>query len=218
MGMIQKILWWILYYAVTWFCLLIAWGVIGEAEVLPKTLINLLILAVFLVPGWYANRKVKQKALKKEMEQRAGNSISTPQPIQPPVSPAPPPVPQSAPTPTQKPVSVPEPQPATLPVSQTASIPAKNIAAKPNEGPSPISNPTPDTLPNFNSATVDELTKLSGVNRILAMKIISVRDKDGVYSSFDDLFARVQLTPQAQDEIRRHFSIAQTSEGRFIDF
>ncbi len=217
MGMIQKILWWVFWYAIIWFAIACFIAGIGGYDI-PDPIKAILMFALFIFPGWYATRKVKQKALKKEMEQRARPPISTPQPIQQPVSPAPPPVPQSAPTPTQKPVSVPEPQPATPYVSQTASIPAKNIAATPNEGPSPISHLTPGTLPDFNSATVDELTKLSGVNRILAMKIISVRDKDGVYGSFEDLFARVQLTPQAQDEIRRHFSIVQTSEGRFIDF
>ena len=217
MGMIQKVLWWVFWYAIIWFAIACFIGGIGEYDI-PMPIKAILFFALFIFPGWYATRKVKQKALKKEMEQRARTPISTPQPIQQPVSPAPPSVPQSAPTPTQKPVSVPEPQPTTPYVSQTASIPAKNIAATPNEGPSPISNLTPGTLPDFNSATVDELTKLSGVNRILAMKIISVRDKDGVYGSFEDLFARVQLTPQAQDEIRRHFSIVQTSEGRFIDF
>ena len=78
--------------------------------------------------------------------------------------------------------------------------------------------PSQENLPNLNSASVDDLTKLSVVNRILAMKIISVRDKDGTYSSFEDLFTRVQLTPQAQEELRRHFSIVQANGGRFIDF
>ena len=62
------------------------------------------------------------------------------------------------------------------------------------------------------------MTKLSGINRILAMKIISTRDKDGAYGSFDDLFSRIQLTPQAKEELLSHFSITQVSEGRFIDF
>ena len=202
MGMIQKILWWILYYAVTWFCLVIVWGIIEDTGVFPKAFTGFLILAVFLVPGWYANRKVKQKALKKEMEQRATNLNSTQQPVQPPFSPAPPPMPQSTPT----------------PIPQPASITVKNTGTAPNESPLPIQPPPQNTLPNFNNATLDELTKLSGVNRILAMKIISVRDKDGAYSSFEDLFSRVKLTPQAQEEIRHHFSITLTSDGRFIDF
>ena len=206
MGMIQKVLWWILYYAVTWFCLVIVWGIIEDTGVFPKAFTGFLIIAVFLVPGWYANRKVKQKALKKEMEQRATNLNSTQQPVQPPFSPAPPPMPQSTPT----------------PIPQPASIAVKNTGIAPNEShppiQPPIQPPPQNTLPNFNNATLEELTKLSGVNRILAMKIISVRDKDGAYSSFEDLFSRVKLTPQAQEEIRHHYSITLTSDGRFIDF
>jgi DNA uptake protein ComE-like DNA-binding protein len=202
MGMIQKVLWWILYYAVTWFCLVIVWGIIEDTGVFPKAFTGFLIIAVFLVPGWYANRKVKQKALKKEMEQRATNLNSTQQPVQPPFSPAPPPMPQSTPT----------------PIPQPASIAVKNTGIAPNEPHPPIQPPPQNTLPNFNNATLEELTKLSGVNRILAMKIISVRDKDGAYSSFEDLFSRVKLTPQAQEEIRHHYSITLTSDGRFIDF
>lgn len=218
MGMIQKVLWWILYYAVTWFCLVIVWGIIEDTGVFPKAFTGFLILAVFLVPGWYANRKVKQKALKKEMEQRATNLNSTQQPVQPPFSPAPPPMPQSTPTPITQSAQVPIQQTANTPVPPSASITVKNTGTALNESPPPIQPPPQNTLPNFNNATLDELTKLSGVNRILAMKIISVRDKDGAYSSFEDLFSRVKLTPQAQEEIRHHFSITLISDGRFIDF
>lgn len=209
MGMIQKILWWILYYAVTWFCLVIVWGIIEDTGIFPKAFMGFLILAVFLVPGWYANRKVKQKALKKEMEQRAGN-FAFQQPVQSPPSTAPNPMSQitnNVPHQTQD---------RTIPQSsvmqEKVAIPAPNAVTISSTAPSQ------ENLPNLNSASVDDLTKLSVVNRILAMKIISVRDKDGTYSSFEDLFTRVQLTPQAQEELRRHFSIVQANGGRFIDF
>lgn len=217
MGMIQKVLWWVFWYAIIWFAFLCLIGGLSDI-VTAKPLQALLLFAMFIVPGWYATRKVKQKALKKEMGQRATNLNSTQQPAQPPFSPAPPPAPQYAPTPMSQPVQVPMQQTANTPVPPSASIPVKNTITPPNESPPPIQPPPQNTLPNFNNATLDELTKLSGVNRILAMKIISVRDKDGAYSSFEDLFSRVKLTPQAQEEIRHHFSITLTSDGRFIDF
>ena len=194
MGTVQKVLWWIWYYAVTWFALVIVWGVLDEF--LPKPIMGFLILVVFAVPAWYANRKVKQKALKKEMEQRTGNYAPQVQPVSQP------------------------PQPA--PILSQPSTPL--MAAQPDifdEGKNQqvriIEQSVEKELPDLNTATVEALTQLSAVNRILAMKIVDTRDKEGDYASFEDLFARVQLSAQAQEEIRRHFSLTVASDGRFID-
>lgn len=202
MGMIQKVLWWILYYAITWFCLLIVWGVISETGIFPKALIGFLIFPLFLVPAWYATRKVKQKVRKKEMEQRVGQSSQ----------------------PRQAVVPSPSPQNLTFPPhTHDSVIPQAPVIQENENRPTTIEDPATvssasTSLPDLNSATVEDLTKLSGINRILAMKIISTKDKDGTYCSFDDLFSRIQLTPQAKEELLSHFSITQVSEGRFIDF
>ena len=195
MGLIQKVLCWILYYAITWFCLLIVWGVISETSIFPKALIGFLIFPLFLVPAWYATRKVKQKVRKKEMEQRVGQS--------------------SPPRQAVVPSSSPHAQDSVIP--QAPAIQENENRLTPIEDPATVSSAS-TSLPDLNSATVEDLTKLSGINRILAMKIISTRDKDGAYGSFDDLFSRIQLTPQAKEELLSHFSITQVSEGRFIDF
>lgn len=202
MGMIQKVLWWILYYAITWFCLLIVWGVISETSIFPKALIGFLIFPLFLVPAWYATRKVKQKVRKKEMEQRVGQSSPPQQAV----------VPSSSP---QNLTVPPHAQDSVIP--QAPAIQENENRLTPIEDPATVSSAS-TSLPDLNSATVEDLTKLSGINRILAMKIISTRDKDGAYGSFDDLFSRIQLTPQAKEELLSHFSITQVSEGRFIDF
>ena len=191
MGMGKKILWWLLYYAVTWFCLLIVWGVISGIGIFPNAFMGLLVLLVFVVSGWYATRKVKQKALKEDMKQRTVNTVPQQQFVQPP-------------TPVKQNIKPPQPR--------------STIQSIADVTPSASAPSVPKVLPNLNNASADDLAKLSGVNRILAMKIISVKEKDGPYSSIEDLFARVQLTPQVQEEVRCHFTIASSGEGRFIDF
>ncbi len=208
MGMIQKVLWWVLWYAILWFafCCLIA----GLSDILTfKPLQAIIVFATFIVPGWYATRKVKQKSLKKEIEQRAGN-FAFQQPVQPPPSSELNPMPQIA---NNIPLN---PQNSSMAPS---SVMQERVAVHTKKTlPSQSALSSHDNLPNLNNAIVDDLMKLSGVNRILAMKIISVRDKDGTYRSFEDLFSRIQLTSQAQEELRHHFSIPSSVEGRFIDF
>ena len=191
MGMGKKILWWIFWYAIVWFAF--ACLIAGLSDILTaKPLQAILFFALFIVPGWYATRKVKQKALKAEMEQRTAGAAPQQQ------------YPQPTPPPIKESIKPPQPRPA---IQHTADVtPAVSV------------QPVPKALPNLNEASADDLVKLSGVNRILAMKIISVKEKDGPYSSIEDLFARVQLTTQVQEEVRCHFSIASSGEGRFIDF
>ena len=202
MGMIQKVLWWILYYAITWFCLSIVWGVILEIDIFPKALIGFLIFPLFLVPAWYATRKVKKKVRKKEMEQSVGQSSQPRQSV--------------APSPSRQNSTFP-PHAHDSVIPQALDIQENENRPTPIEDPATVS-PASTSFPNLNSAAVEDLTKLSGINRILATKIISTRDKNGPYISFDDLFSRVQLTQQAKEELLSHFSIIQTTEGRFIDF
>ncbi len=208
MGMIQKVLWWILWYAILWFAFCCLIGGLGDI-VTFKPLQAILIFATFIVPGWYATRKVKQKAQKMEMEQRTRNFPSQ-QSVQPPSSPVLDPMPQIINNGSQQPQKPAISQPLVM-QEKAAVTTLKKVSPQSNVH-------SQGNLPNLNNAVVDDLTKLSGVNRILAMKIISVRDKEGTYSSFEDLFSRVQLTPQAQEELRSHFSIPSSVEGRFIDF
>ena len=195
MGIVQKVFWWIFWYAIVWFAFICFIGGISEMNV-PMPLMAIILFATFIFPGWFATRKVKQKALKKEMEQRMGNVTSPLQTI----PQAPPLVPTPSPQITSQPI-----------VQQSSRDIGRNQQVQHVE-------PVEVGLPSLNTATVDDLMKLSAVNRILAMKIVSQKEKEGDYTSFEDLFARVQLSTQAQEELKRQFSIVPAGDGRFIDF
>lgn len=194
MGTVQKVFWWIFWYAIVWFAFVCLIGGISEMNV-PMPLQAILIFATFIFPGWYATRKVKQKALKKEMEQRTQNFTPQPQ-----VVPTPPPTVSTA-------------TPSSQISSQTDNFEAGRHQPSQNAVPT-----VEEGLPNINTAAVEDLMQLSVVNRILAMQIISQKEKGGDYMSFEDLFARVQLSPQAKEELRRHFTVVSAGAGRLIDF
>jgi len=196
MGTVQKVLWWIFWYAIVWFGFACLIAGVSEME-LPMLIKAILFFALFIFPGWYATRKVKQKALKKEMEQRTRNFAPQSKPASQPLPPVSDLSPQITPQPIAKTIS--------FETGRNQQAQSSATAVEPE-------------LPSLNAATVEDLTKLSAINRILAMQIISQKEKGGDYLSFEDLFARVQLSSQAQEELRRNFSIVSAGNGRFIDF
>jgi competence protein ComEA len=62
-------------------------------------------------------------------------------------------------------------------------------------------------LVNINTADAGELDKLPGIGKIIAERIVSVRDSQGTYVSVDDLKKVKGITPKKLDKLRKYVTV-----------
>lgn len=61
-------------------------------------------------------------------------------------------------------------------------------------------------LVNINTAAADELDKLPGIGKIIADRIVSVRDTNGLYKTVDDLKKVKGITAKKLEKMRKYIT------------
>lgn len=62
-------------------------------------------------------------------------------------------------------------------------------------------------LININTADLDELDKLPGIGKVIAERIVSVRDTQGLFFSVDDLKKVKGITSKKLDKLRKYVTV-----------
>ncbi len=61
---------------------------------------------------------------------------------------------------------------------------------------------------NINTATIEELNEVPGIDMDLAQNIVSYRDANGPFSAVDDLLKVKGMDEKRLEEVRMHLSVA----------
>ncbi len=213
MKFLKRLLHILLWYAGIWLLLLIVVLAIGSH--LPGPLQALLVIAWFVVPGIVALKKTKPKKTPAELRNEQNEAVAKAAEQRR----------QQAPPPSQ-----PKAQTPPKPPEQPKTPPPKP-PEQPKTPPPPPKAPDPPKI-DINRARLQDLESIPAVNKILARKILKIREDQGRFSSLSELFDKASLPAMVQKEITRRCEVrggqtapgaapaqnASEEQGRIIDF
>jgi len=202
MKFLKRLLHILLWYAGIWLLLLIVVLAIGSH--LPGPLQALLVIVWFVVPGIVALKKTKPKKTPAELRNEQNEAVAKAAEQRR----------QQAPPPSQ-------------PKAQTPPKPPE----QPKTPPPPPKAPDPPKI-DINRARLQDLESIPAVNKMLARKILKIREEQGRFSSLSELFDKASLPAMVQEEIARRCEVrggqtapgaaatqnASEEQGRIIDF
>ncbi|MGQ4668129.1 ComEA family DNA-binding protein [Metabacillus halosaccharovorans] len=87
-------------------------------------------------------------------------------------------------------------------------------------------SPSDIQIVNVNTASEQELAKVPGIGSIFAKKVISVRNQENGFKSFDHFVEILSIKPHLIEKIKPHLNFSESSdhdvvkksEGRIVDF
>lgn len=213
MKFLKRLLHILLWYAGIWLLLLIVVLAIGSH--LPGPLQALLVIAWFVVPGIVALKKTKPKKTPAELRNEQNEAVAKAAEQRR----------QQAPPPSQ-----PKAQTPPKPPEQPKTPPPKP-PEQPKTPPPPPKAPDPPKI-DINRARLQDLESIPAVNKMLARKILKIREEQGRFSSLSELFDKASLPAMVQEEIARRCEVrggqtapgaapaqnASEEQGRIIDF
>ena len=65
---------------------------------------------------------------------------------------------------------------------------------------------------NLNSATVEELAKVPGINKELAKRIIDARDENGEFVDMEELLDIEEIDDKLLDQLKKHIKIEELDD------
>ena len=213
MKFLKRLLHILLWYAGIWLLLLIVVLAIGSH--LPGPLQALLVIVWFVVPGIVALKKTKPKKTPAELRNEQNEAVAKAAEQRR----------QQAPPPSQ-----PKAQTPPKPPEQPKTPPPKP-PEQPKTPPPPPKAPDPPKI-DINRARLQDLESIPAANKMLARKILKIREEQGRFSSLSELFDKASLPAMVQEEIARRCEVrggqtapgaaatqnASEEQGRIIDF